>query len=329
MGRVEMKRNYRMDNIRFFLMFCVVFGHLLESYIDSGAAMLIYKIIYSFHMPAFFFLNGYFVRQDRKQFIRQLIVLYFIFQTTYLIFQYVITNDGSKFVLQYTTPYWLLWYLFPLIFYYLLLPLVETDNIKSMGIVLAAVLVLSVLAGFDSTVGYYMSLSRFFVFFPFFVLGLYSFKWTNRLKVSIKLSHQLFWAALCTSGVLMGALYIRMAEVPTGALYGSYSYAGSGTTPFTRLILFVIALCWIGLLLNVMPAVKIPVLTSIGQNTMPIFLLHGFMIKGLIVGYLGKYAVFQYTGAGTIVMMAGIACVILLLFGNTAVSKVFKGIFLQ
>ena len=42
-------RNNRMDNIKFFLIFCVVFGHMLEL-VDTGVW---YKIIYSFHMPAF------------------------------------------------------------------------------------------------------------------------------------------------------------------------------------------------------------------------------------------------------------------------------------
>ena len=39
---MEKKRNDKIDNIKFLLIFCVVFGHLLELYPDSNPAMLLY-----------------------------------------------------------------------------------------------------------------------------------------------------------------------------------------------------------------------------------------------------------------------------------------------
>lgn len=49
------KRNYQIENIKIILMFCVIFGHLLE----SVGGYNLYKVIYSFHMPMFLFLNGW------------------------------------------------------------------------------------------------------------------------------------------------------------------------------------------------------------------------------------------------------------------------------
>ena len=51
-------RDYSLDNVRFVLIFSVVFAHLLEVCTPFKGSSLIYKIIYSFHMPAFVFLFG-------------------------------------------------------------------------------------------------------------------------------------------------------------------------------------------------------------------------------------------------------------------------------
>ena len=51
------ERDYQFDNIRLLLIFFVVFGHLLESF---AIGSLLYRFIYSFHMPVFIFINGYF-----------------------------------------------------------------------------------------------------------------------------------------------------------------------------------------------------------------------------------------------------------------------------
>ena len=51
-----MKRDARLDGLKFVLIFLVVLGHL--SYNDYGLGLT--KMIYSFHMPVFVFLSGYF-----------------------------------------------------------------------------------------------------------------------------------------------------------------------------------------------------------------------------------------------------------------------------
>ena len=55
---MDKQRNDKIDNIKFLLIFCVVFGHLLELYPDSNPAMLLYRIIYSGLMPALLFVSG-------------------------------------------------------------------------------------------------------------------------------------------------------------------------------------------------------------------------------------------------------------------------------
>ena len=51
------KRNIWLDNVKGFLIICVVAGHFLESGIDyhSNMCKSLFLFIYSFHMPLFVF----------------------------------------------------------------------------------------------------------------------------------------------------------------------------------------------------------------------------------------------------------------------------------
>ena len=49
------EREYRYDNLKAFLIFCVVLGHVLKRFGMSEGADALYLLIFSFHMPAFLF----------------------------------------------------------------------------------------------------------------------------------------------------------------------------------------------------------------------------------------------------------------------------------
>ena len=52
--------NYFIDNLKVILIFLVVFGHLIERYIDTNSTLLgVYMFIYIFHMPLFVFVSGF------------------------------------------------------------------------------------------------------------------------------------------------------------------------------------------------------------------------------------------------------------------------------
>ena len=111
--QIKMKRNYRIDNVRALLIILVVVGHLTEI-IHYQNSEFVYRWIYIFHMSGFALLSGlcWSGGKDGRVW-KKLIYPYVIFQTLYLIFQHVVLN--GDFILQYTTPYWLMWYLLALI----------------------------------------------------------------------------------------------------------------------------------------------------------------------------------------------------------------------
>ena len=113
-GGIGRARNYQLDNLKCLLIFAVVLGHMLELYMgkDSGNRIL-YLVIYSFHMPLFAFVSGVFARYNPDKIKKNMIYPYLVFQTLYVIFaNQVLEKDAD---MQYTTPYWLLWYLFAII----------------------------------------------------------------------------------------------------------------------------------------------------------------------------------------------------------------------
>lgn len=190
-------------------------------------------------MPAFIFLSGYFSSFNRKKILFRLIFPYVVFQTLYLIFDAVVLNNSPNISLHYTTPYWLLWYLFALIIYNLLIPFFDTAQLSGQVVFLAASVVLSLLAGYNNSIGYFLSLSRIITFAPFF-LGGYYFRKDSALFEN---TASRFRLAVPVVGVIisvMGIVYLWKMKLAPAVLYGSFSYANAGYSPTQKFFLLVI-----------------------------------------------------------------------------------------
>ena len=305
--------DYKMDNMKCFLIFCVVIGHMLELVYAEG----MYRIIYSFHMPAFIFASGYFAKYDKGKILSSLIYPYVLFQSLYLIFDAVIIKqDPGALKFQYTTPFWLLWFLMALIFYYLLIPFMEKTNPVFLMI---AGCILSLVTGFDQSIGYYMTLARFFTFLPYFILGM---TW-KQLKIEILLKN--YWFRLLNVILVLITCYYfgKYTYISNPVLYGSNSYVNAEYTILIKGILLLCGINWILFFMWIFPVVKIPIISSIGKNTLTIFLMHGF-----IKLYLGsKGGIFIYSRNVNIGLAAVISLVVILLFGNKYFGLLGKQVF--
>ena len=322
------QRNYKFDNIRCVLIFLVVFAHLLEAF-DGGLILTVYRAVYTFHMPVFLFVTGYFARFDKKRIFASFIYPYFLFQTLYILLAQHTTSPASK--LQYTTPYWLLWYMFACIIYYVLIPMIDTPSRTARVVILSGAVVLSLAIGADKTVGYYMSLSRACVFFPFFIAGYYAGHPSRKYPTLMKINPSTSLPLKIISGVLLTAASITVAmahtTVRTAQLYGSFPYVGTGGNILTRGALLLLALSWIAFFTAATPERKLRLLSSVGANTVSVYIAHGFII--IIV----KYAISIY-GAGVfasqpaaLALSAALAAVIVLLFGSRTAKCIYINIF--
>ena len=82
-------RDYYLDNVKVILIFLVIFGHLVDKFADKNTIYnILYIVIYSFHMPLFIFVSGYFsknVDKSRENAFVGCLVPYLIFNTIYLL----------------------------------------------------------------------------------------------------------------------------------------------------------------------------------------------------------------------------------------------------
>lgn len=177
---MEKTRNYHMDNMKALLIFLVILGHMITRFGDSRAADILYNIIFSFHMPAFLFISGYFAKYNPKKLLANLLPLYLIFQVLQYIETYVIREltgipmMAEKFDLF--TPEWTLWYLVVLMIYQLVIPVFDTESYwRQIGFLILAMF-LGLAIGMTPDTNNFLAISRAFVFLPFFLAGFYAAK---------------------------------------------------------------------------------------------------------------------------------------------------------
>lgn len=317
-------RRYKFDNIRFILIFLVVFCHLAENIPRNEYLNWFYRVVYSFHIPAFFFLAGYFARFNKEKIFLNLMYPYVLFQTIYRWFDAAFLTE-QPFDYNYTTPYWVLWFLFVLIAYNVLIPMLDTDERNLQVMITVGAFACSILAGRDVSIGVYMALSRFFTFIPFFVTGFYAGKnkitFQPREKLSLGRTVGIRIFSLLT--VIAAIWYIRHYEITELMLWGSSSYAHGEYTYYIKMCLQFIACLWIIFLLLYVPDKKIPVISELGKHTFWIFILHGFVVK-----LIGKYRIFTHYGLKTDLLLAVlIALGLIIVLGNRYCSKLFDMIF--
>lgn len=306
-------RDYRADNVKACLIMLVVLGHFLELIPQQR---FLYLFIYTFHMPVFLFLSGYFAKFDRKKLVFGLIVPYFIFQTLYQCFDAWIIKSAEV-ELTYTRPWWIIWYLLTMITYYFLIPLIDTEKKIYQTAVLVVAIVASLMAGFDKTIGYTMSLSRTLSFFPYFAAGFYM-----RKEKNIKTPNKTVIWSITILTVVLTAVVIKNMGITKKMLYGSYSYEAAGYSMEIKAVIMILAFAWIAVWMWMTPGKYVPVLSEIGRYTMPVFLLHGFIVK------LAEKWCKQGDMTLTIQEAAVMTVVLAVVLGNKCSNRIFCNVFM-
>lgn len=316
-------RNYGFDNLKFFLMLFVLLGHLL-SFSKAPGADIIFRLLYLSHMPLFLFISGFFAKFVPKRTILPLLSIYVVFQFLYIFFERIALNTRSDF--QFTQPYWILWYVLALVFYHVLLPLYDVKTTSGRVAAVLVSLVLAVIVGFQDTVGYYLSLSRFFVFQPFFLMGYYFRRELPHIQQTLNAKPKvfLFFSIAVIAGAVLSLLCIWDSGISKEMFYGAYGYSALTYGPGIRIKLLLSAIAWVflfALILRSYLSFRIPVISGIGSRTLPVFLLHGFVLKLLEK----SHPAFVDNWFGVIVVALG--C--LLLFGNPIANAVVRALFYE
>lgn len=165
----ETKRIAVFDNIKFLLIVLVIYCHLRN--IGCAIPWPLYRVIYSFHMPFFVLLSGYFTskgKEPRKFWNSNLnlFLLFLIFSAVSALVN-VFVYDKAPFTNFYTPPF-ALWYLLCMIYWRVAVYYIPEKVLKSPWFIALsfALSVVPVLIDVN-----YFSFARCLAFFPYFLLG--------------------------------------------------------------------------------------------------------------------------------------------------------------
>ncbi|KAB2335204.1 acyltransferase family protein [Bacillus mesophilum] len=273
------KRNFYFDNAKFILIFFVVFGHLLRSFIeDNETIFTVYKVIYSFHMPAFilvsgFFAKGYYEKGYIQKIAKKLILPYLLFQGIYSLFYYYLYNRPSIDMDPFN-PHWSLWFLISLFCWNIMLLLFSKFK---PAYAITAALFIGLAIGYVDWVSNYLSLSRTFVFFPLFLAGYFLKK--EHLALIMRPSAR---ASAIGIFAIATALFYLYPDINYQWLLGSKPYAEMGAASFTavltRLGFYLLSFLMVFSFLACVPKGQY-FFTRLGKNTLYVYLLHGFIVR--------------------------------------------------
>lgn len=290
----KIKRSDWLDNLKGFLIICVVVGHFIESGIDynSGTSKALFVFIYSFHMPLFIFVSGMLCKHslENKERLWEKIMTFlglFVILKVLIYPFHRLNNPELKFSLVTTDD--VPWYLFAMcVFYIVAYALREMDKRK----ILVVAIGLALLAGYDNGIGDVFVLSRCIVFFPCFVLG-----WMcEPEKVEMLLHHRcmkilspvlLFtFFMICKYNIEDVYIFRRFftGRSPYEALLNEQEEIGIVFRILAYMITFVMSVC----VLSMIPRKSYFHFQTIGQKSLQIYFLHRPILYTL--EYLNAYS---------------------------------------
>ncbi|MET9470829.1 MULTISPECIES: acyltransferase family protein [unclassified Streptomyces] len=274
------KRDAFFDNAKYLAIVLVAMGHAWEPLRgDSRAAAALYITVYTFHMPAFIVISGYFSRSFDasagriKRLVTGVAVPYVVFEVAYTFFKRWAGGDPS-YPISLLDPWYLTWFLAALVIWRLTTPLWKVVRWP-----LPLALAIAVLASVSPDIGDDLDLQRVLQFLPFFVLGLClqpaHFQLVRRREVRL-LAVPVFAGALAVAywaaPQLNAAWFYRRDSAQELAAPG---WTGAVMT----LALFGCSVILVACFFAWVPRREVW-FTALGAGTLYGYLLHGFLAKG-------------------------------------------------
>ncbi|MFD4410024.1 acyltransferase family protein [Streptomyces sp. NPDC058466] len=273
------QRDAFFDNAKYLAIVLVAMGHAWEPLKgESRFLEALYTVVYTFHMPAFIIISGYFsrsfdMRPDRlKRLVTGVAVPYILFETAYSLFDRWAGGDPSQ-AISLLDPWYLTWFLVALFVWRLTTPLWKLVRWP-----LPLALACALLAAVSPEIGDDLDLQRVLQFLPFFVMGLLMkpehFQLVRRREVRI-LSVPIIAAAL-----VLG--YWAVPRMNTAWFYHRDSAQELGA-PWWAGVVMTLALYGCSLVLTACFFAWVPRrafwFTALGAGTLYGYLLHGFVVK--------------------------------------------------
>ena len=305
-------RDLQFDGLKFLLIFLVVLGHL--TFKDYGIGVK--RMIFSFHMPVFLFLSGYFTSlsssiEKQNKWLKKTLFLFIIAHLAQLLLRILLAyvfcrSNGSAFNLSsllkwdaFICPGYALWYLVCLMYWRVFIW--KIGNCLNDILLFIFSCVAAFLVGFiplDTE----FSFQRTFAFFPFFLLGIV----VKKRHLIQKIEQIPIWVAII--GIVIGLLVAR--KLPT--YLPAYHYV-SVKHLLLRIIQTTLGLYLSILVIRVSRCRFTEFFAKFGSKTLWIYIGHTYLI------ILGRY-IYPLLGISfnffTAVLVAILYCAFIFLIAN-------------
>ena len=308
---------YLVDNIKVFLIFLVVFNHLIAFQLVKVSIGIrhIWYAITIFHMPAFIFVSGYLSKKPQSVIknIKSLLIPYIL---GYTLTWYSQVWIGKSMDYQLLRPSGTaMWYLLALFIYRLTI-----EALSKVRFIVPLSIIFALWAGLRPEFTTYLSTSRIVVFFPFFVAG---YLWKSEYTKAIR-KFKGKWIFPIVVFFLLFAVpnYMINHIIPVDIFRGNHSYLLSGVQNeigmAIRLLMYLISFIVIFSLYAILPDRKLPT-TYMGRKTMGIYFFHYpvmIVMNGLKILELPQLL--------SVWSLLGMSVVFMLVLGNVLIDFLYN-----
>ncbi|SDX93099.1 Acyltransferase family protein [Lutibacter oricola] len=275
-------RNKTIDSLKGFAILLVVIGHIIQATYPNFDENLFFRLIYSFHMPLFFFLSGFVSKKEVtiksiKKYFVGLIIPFIVWALISQIYSLNISGGTYDFI--YTGfiktlifPDNGLWYLY-ILFGLHILTWIEFKT--SLVYVIIIIIMLSLLSYFIGN-GNIFGLKAIVIYTPYFYLGRFVF--FNDMKIKVICIKYKF---------LFGLLFLFFAWSwhRTNINFFSISFNSISMYIYKYWVAFLAIFWFYGLFLTM----KLNVLETLGTHTLIIYILNSYFTPFLKHLFISNY----------------------------------------
>lgn len=271
------QRIYALDNLKGFLILLVVLGHCIQFTTDGFDHVVLFRFIYSFHMPLFMWVSGYVNYREHKIEIgvlrRRAIQLALPF-LAWTLLNALIAQNPFYIIDAFFDPavsVWFVWDLFLIICFSTIINFFSTKYGKSeiRCTIVAFLIVAAIIKGFHIEV---LDLYHALYMGIYYIMGYYM----HKHQVISKFSNAKLWGGILMLFIMMSLFWQR--ELPPVFIPNAPKIVGT----LWNIITAVLACSSIPFLLFGLMDRKIKVLTYLGRQTLGIYVIHQSFLRFLI-----------------------------------------------
>lgn len=321
-------RSALFDNLKFALIILVVAGHVLLPIADTRLTNNLLYTIYSFHMPCFVMVTGYFskgiyrnwrFRWDR---LLNIIWLYLIFEVLVHITEGLLAGE-----ITWRVDIWhesgAPWYLLAMIWWYLSIPVFS--RLKP-AYTLSLVLFMGLVAGYWGEINDFLALDRTLAFAPYFYLGYYAPNHMVSMLRRPKIRWMLALMAVMEAGIVLFFAYDKLWQfnlIVYGVTYQRLAEPLRNWGGLLRLIWYGFALILSLGFLSFIPNKRL-FFTKFGERTLQVYILHR-LIRDL-AQYFGWYELINVQYRSHVVLLLAISVALAFVLSERHITRAFDWI---